>query len=174
MFCIGDSFIYGSNGICELIDIEDKMIQNEKVMYYVFKPVFTNVSTIYVPVDNKKLTAKLRPLLSPPEVYALIDQMPYEGNCWIDDERQRKECYKEMIEKGNHTELLQLIKSIFFHQEDLKKLDKKLHISDERFMKEAEKMLYDEFAYVLNIDRNHILSFIKERVSAKNHMNQTF
>jgi CarD family transcriptional regulator len=33
-------------------------------------------------------------------------------------------------------------------------------MSDEQFMRDAEKILYDEFAYVLGIKREDILPFI--------------
>ena len=41
---------------------------------------------------------------------------------------------------------------------------RRLHITDERFMKEAEKMLYEEFAYVLNIRKDQVLPFILNQV----------
>lgn len=37
-------------------------------------------------------------------------------------------------------------------------------MSDERFLKEAEKMLYDEFALVLNIREDEVLPFIMKQI----------
>ena len=38
-------------------------------------------------------------------------------------------------------------------------------MADERFLKDAEKMLYDEFALVLNIREEEVLPFIMEQIA---------
>jgi CarD family transcriptional regulator len=50
------------------------------------------------------------------------------------------------------------------HQQELKEKGKKLRVSDERFLKDAEKVLYDEFAHVLDIKREEVLPFIFEQI----------
>ena len=47
---------------------------------------------------------------------------------------------------------------------------KKLHAADERFLKEAEKMLFEELAYVFGITVEEVLPLIikrKEKTAAK-------
>ncbi len=44
---------------------------------------------------------------------------------------------------------------------------KKLHVADENAMKDSEKMLYDEFAYVLKIERSEIIPYITEQLETK-------
>ena len=41
---------------------------------------------------------------------------------------------------------------------------KHLRAADERFFKEAERMLYDEFALVLGMEPEEVLPFILERI----------
>lgn len=41
---------------------------------------------------------------------------------------------------------------------------KHLYISDERFLKEAEKILYDEFQFVLKLQKNEVLPFIVQKI----------
>lgn len=41
---------------------------------------------------------------------------------------------------------------------------KKLHACDERFFRDAEKMLYEEFAAALNIDKEGVLPFILSKI----------
>ena len=41
---------------------------------------------------------------------------------------------------------------------------KKLYKNDEKVMKEAEKMLYEEFAHVLDIRPDQVLPFIMQQV----------
>ncbi len=63
-----------------------------------------------------------------------------------------------------------MIKALHFHQQEQQKKGRRLHISDERFMKEAEKMLYEEFAYVLNIRKEEVLPFILQQVQVAEKM----
>ena len=39
-----------------------------------------------------------------------------------------------------------------------------MHVADERFLNEAEKLLHEEFAHVLHIKREQVLSFIFEQI----------
>ena len=78
--------------------------------------------------------------------------MPKEKPNWIENEQERKAKYKEIIAKGDRRELIRLIKSVYLHGQKLKLTGKKLHVVDERFLKEAERLLYDEFAHVLKIE----------------------
>ncbi|MEY8330798.1 hypothetical protein AALB81_15965 [Lachnospiraceae bacterium 48-33] len=42
-----------------------------------------------------------------------------------------------------------------------------MHVADENAMKDSEKMLYDEFAYVLKIERSEIIPYITEQLETK-------
>lgn len=164
MFAVGDSFLYGNNYICTLTGMEEKKIGDSVRAYYVLKPVFEAGSTVYVPVGNETLEAKMRRLLNTKEVFALIDAMPEESSVWVEDEAQRVRQYRQVIADGDRNQLMQLIKSVFEHQQKLQAAGKKLRAVDDRFMKEAEKALYEEFAYVLNIERREVLPFIASRL----------
>ena len=61
-------------------------------------------------------------------------------------------------------ELIRLIRQIRAHEQEQLGKGKRLHLSDERFLKEAEKMICEEFSLVLNIDRNEVLSRILRAV----------
>lgn len=128
------------------------------------KPLNGDKSTFYVPVDNENLLSKMRKLLSEDEINQLIDSMPNEKILWINNERERKERYRQIIADGNHSELIRMIKAIHLEKKDREEKGKKLHISDERFLKEAEKILYDEFQYVLNLSEKDVMSYIFTRI----------
>ena len=91
---------------------------------------------------------------------------------WIENENQRKEAYREIIARGDRTELVKMIKTLYLHQQQRQAIGKKLHIADERFFKEAEKMLYDEFALVLNIKQEEVLPFILEQIELNEKENR--
>ena len=68
MYQIGEKIIYGSNGVCEIVEI--KMIEaphtGEEKAYYIIKPVFQECK-ISVPVDTKVF---MRPVISESEANA--------------------------------------------------------------------------------------------------------
>ena len=40
-----------------------------------------------------------------------------------------------------------------------------MHVSDEKFFKDAERLIYDEFAFVLNIAPNKVGDFINHELA---------
>ncbi len=160
MYKVGDIVIYKSEGVCRVSDIEVKTFRDKEIEYYVLKPVYKENSEIFVPKNNIELVSKMRQVLTREEIINLIKSMPDEDDIWIENENQRKEEYKQLIASGDRTKLIRLIKTLFNHKQKQKEAGKKLHITDDRLLKDAEKVLYDEFAYVLNISQNQVVPFI--------------
>jgi CarD family transcriptional regulator len=160
MFSVGDSFIYGRDGVCRLERIQEMAVNRSTRLYYVLQPVFDAGSVLYVPVGRVDLEAKMRRLLDADEIRGFVRDMPGEEPLWVENEKERKEIYKAILSEGERVPLVKLIKAVFHHRQHLEALGKKLHVSDERFMKDAEKLLYAEFAYVLGIEREEVLPFI--------------
>jgi CarD family transcriptional regulator len=146
-------------------------VDNVTRPYYVLKPVFGNSFTLYVPFGNENLEAKMKCLLSADEIRKFIGEMPNEDPVWIEDENERKEFYKEALSSGDRSSLVRIIKSVFLRRRELNVAGRKLHMSDEQFMRDAEKILYDEFAYVLGIRQEDVLPFILAQLegSVQNH-----
>ena len=160
MFKIGDVVVYSTSGVCEVCEITTKTFGNAQFEYYVLKPVYKENSEVFVPKNNTELTSKMRQILTRQEIISLIKSMPDESDIWIDDENQRKSYYKQLIANGDRTGLIRLIKTLFNYKEKQKNAGRKLHTTDEKFLKDAEKILYDEFAYVLNISQKEVIPFI--------------
>lgn len=160
MLNIGKTVSYGAQGICTISEITEKKFKADIIKYYVLEPVFDKNSKIFVPIDNEKLTSRMKEILSKDEIIEIINSLANEETTWINDDNERKEAYKQIILSGDRNEIVKLIKALYLHRENQKLIGKKLHISDERLLKEAEKVVYDEFAYVLNIDRDDVLPFI--------------
>ncbi|GHV39216.1 hypothetical protein FACS1894187_18930 [Synergistales bacterium] len=162
-----DVILYATHGVCEIVEVAEKDLRGTPIEYYVLKPLYYDKCTIYVPVANEELVAKMRRLLSVSNIYALIEAMPDEGAVWTEDENERTEKYKEILERGDRTELVKLVKSLWHHQQSQRSKGKRLSCTDDRFMKDAEKMLYEEFAHVLDIKREQVLPFIIERIRVR-------
>lgn len=166
MFHIDDTILYGTLGICKIAEIAQKDFGGEKMDYYVLKPVYGGTSTVYVPMHNEALKEKMREVLTLEEIQAIIKEIPNEKPVWIESENERREKYREIIASGDRMELAKIIKALYLHQQKQQEKGRKLHVADERFFKDAEKMLYDEFALVLQIEPNQVLPFLLKQMKA--------
>lgn len=164
MYQVDDVVVYGLHGVCRITQIEPKIFAGEEHLYYTMKPVFDDRSTFFIPAENELSAKKLRPLLSPQEIKELIRSIPTQKIIGIPDEKHRKETYQQIIESGDRGEIMRLVKTLHKRKEAQQKAGKKQHLIDERFLKEAETVLNDEFAYVLKLDRTNVASYIKEEL----------
>jgi CarD family transcriptional regulator len=161
---IGDKVIYGFQ-VCEIVDIKPQIIGKIKRDYYVLSPIFDAKNTFYIPIDNEKLVAKMRKVLSKKEILDLIKSIPKSEDLWIEDDSDRTEKYKAIIEKGEREELVKVVKTLFERRETLKVQGRKLHTADENLLARAEKMLHEEFALVLGIGKDEVVPFILGQIS---------
>jgi len=165
MFQVNDVIVYGMQGVCEIIAIEEKSISGTKKDYYVLKPIYDKGSTIFVPTDNDSVCKKMRRLLSKEEIHGLIDSMPGENIQWVDNDNARKERFKSILSGGDHLQIIQMIKAIYAHKKQREAGGKRLHMSDERFFKDAEQILYNEFQYVLDLScKEDLMNYIIQRI----------
>lgn len=165
VFNVNDTILYGTEGVCRVAGIVEKEIAGEKKEYYMLKPAEMPNSTIYVPLDSKKMIEKAHRILSKEEIYALIESMPGESIMSISEDTQRKVVYQDILNSGDRVQLIRLIRTLYVKAEEKKKDGKKVHVIDERCMKEAEKILYEEFAYVLDIELDQVLPLILEAMN---------
>lgn len=165
MFQVNDVIIYGAQGVCIITDIEEKTVNHVKKTYFVLKPVGDKGSTIFVPTDNELALRKMRRPLTKDEIHKLIDSMRSENAVWIANENERKERYKNILAKGEHLELIKMVKAIYAHKKEREAEGKRLHMSDERFFKDAEQILYNEFQYVLDLgSKDDLINYIFDRL----------
>ena len=86
--------------------------------------------------------------------------MPDNETIWIEDKNVRKQKYNNIIVNGNHEQLVKLIKTLYLQREKQLKLGKNFHVQDQQFLDACEKILYDEFSTVLNIEPDQVVPFI--------------
>ncbi len=165
MFSKGEAIIYGTQGVCVINGIEIMSFGKEKREYYVLKPVYDENSTIYAPTDNENVTLKMRKVLTKEEFDCLIDAVGNEETEWIQNDEERKAFCNSVIEKGDRKELMQLVEMLYLRQKHLKDQKKHFHITDEKYLKEAEKIINDELAYVMGIAKDDVPKYIVERIN---------
>ncbi len=167
MFEVGSMVLYGSVGVCTVQSIAHKEVGGVSGEYYVLEPVYRKKSTVFVPLDNERLTGRMRGILSAEELFALVDAVSDEPAMWIEDETERKATYRNVISRGDCMELMRLVKTLNAHKEKQEERGKKLHACDDRYLKTAEKMINDEFALVLGIDPDQVQAYLAERLEPR-------
>lgn len=167
MFQINDIVVYGTQGVCRITGVDEQRIDRSVKEFFVLKPMSDQAATFYVPTWNEKALAKMRKVLSPEEVNALIDSMPDKTPTWIANENERKETYKKILTGGDQAAIVSMIQALYLHKKDREAEGKRLHMSDERFMKDAEQLLFNEWQYVLNMEKTELMTYIFERIEGK-------
>lgn len=164
MYNVDDTVLYGTAGVCRIIEMTQKSLLGVNHQYYVLEPIYQENSKIFVPINNEKLVAKIRRILSVDEIHEIIKEVSTEDFEWIEDERERKTLYKESLDNADCRTLIHLLKNIHNHKIKMKSIGKKLYAIDERFLKDAEKLIYEEIAHVLKIRASQVLPFILEQI----------
>lgn len=159
MFCVGQKVLYGANGVCTIDEITVKHVGKVSMEYYVLKPVGSSTSTLFVPTANAALVGKIREVLTVEQINAVLNDLPA-NETWIDNKLERTEHFKEIIARADSRELVQLIRTIRAHEKEQTDRGKRLHLSDERLLKEAEKMIGGEFSLVLQISPEEVMNRI--------------
>ena len=166
MFKINDVVVYGSQGVCEIVDIEENKIDGTSKCYFVLKPKADRGATFYVPTWNEKAWGKMRKVMTKKDIDALIDSMPTKVPTWIANENERKETYKKILASGDQAAIISIVQALFAHKKERETEGKRLHMSDEHFMKDAEQLLYNEWQYVLNVDKAGLMDYIFRRIES--------
>lgn len=165
MFSTGEYIIYSSTGVCKIEDIRKERFNGASRDYYILKPEYLSNSTIYAPVGSSEV--RMKKVISKEDVQQLIRSMPDEETIWIDDDNARKEKFNELIKFGNRRDLIRLLKTLHCKQKEKIASGKKFHSADERIMKEAEKILFEEFALVLEISPDEVVGVIRDEFEAQ-------
>lgn len=165
MYRIGDIVMYPGTGVCRVEDIvTQKFARTEEKTYYVLKGVYdTADTTIYCPVDNKNI--KLRKLLSKDSITDLINKACVGEKLWIDNDNERKKLFASVLKEGDQIKILKLIIEIHENKVEKEKEGKQLHLSDEKILQQAEKIIHEELAYSMDIKIDEVAAFIMHEMN---------
>ena len=73
---------------------------------------------------------------------------------------QLREYYRAWLERFDCESLIGMTKSLYLKKQEAESQKRKFGAVDERYMKEAEDLLYGEFAAALEIDRDKVENYI--------------
>lgn len=167
MFKENDIVVYGSQGVCRVGETAQKVIKGKSQEYYVLYPISRDNSAIFVPKENPVLLDKIRNVLSLEEIKILIKTLPESEYEWIEDDFSRRKKFREALSSGDRKAVASVIKSLYNEQQRRKAEKKKLAVSDEILLKQAEDLLYGELALVLNIKPEEVVPFLEKELSCK-------
>ncbi len=166
MFSAGDKVIYGRMGACVVREIGKRNFDGVMREYYILSPVHGRDQSIYVPTDSESLTAKMKRVISGPEINALMSDIAAGEMEWPENDTVRREQFERILMQGDNTEIAGLIGCIWKHRARLTEQGKRLHQSDERMLREARDRLHGELALALDISEEDVPAYIEERVVA--------
>ena len=166
MFQIGETVLYGTEGVCKITSIEEMKIGTSKGKYYVLKPIYRENATIYVPIDNARLIERMRRVLSTEEINTLLDEVIQEEAVWIEDANERKAEYSKILVSGDRHGVVRMIRTLYQRRQQLRSMGKHLRSGDDQMLRDAEKLLNDEFSLVLNIPQRDVPEYIRSRIEA--------
>lgn len=161
MFNIGDTVVYGAQGICKISGFDTKTIGKVDVKYYVLKPIFNENTAVFVPVENATLTAKMKSVLTKSQAKELILKIENIDVIKFSGENQKREQYKVVLSSNEREKLISLIKTIRLERDTRRENGKKLNINDEQTLRKAEALLYNELAFVYNVEPDDVKNIIK-------------
>ena len=164
MFSVNEKIHYGGSGVCVIQEIATMRFGRTREKYYVLKPVYQNASVIYVPVENQQLVSKMRPVLSREEVDRLIEGMAEIPTAWEEDPQARKASFDALLRSNECRSLIVIIKTLHAQKERRQADGKTLHVADETYLREAQRLLYDEFAGALDLQPAQIPDYIQKRL----------
>lgn len=154
------SVIYGSHGVCTIVEIEVKTVDHKPVSYYALEPLTTPGTRYYIPVHNAVAVSKMRLPLSCAAIGQMLGSTDCDASCWIDSENARKMRYKELLCNCEPEVMLKMVRLLRQHRDTQLAAGRKFHVCDANFLKTAETLLSAEIAFVLGIDKAEAFKLI--------------
>lgn len=158
MYKTGDYVTYKENGICKVAE--------ETEEYYILQPVYSNNMTVYVPKKSQNLLQCMCHVLTKEEIDQTIRETEASPYVWIEDSKARAEAFNRLLKSGNKTAVLWLVKALSLHKIEVEQKKRSFYASDKRILTAAEKVITEEFAFVLGIEPEEVIPYIIQKLRA--------
>lgn len=139
MFKVNDVVVY-IRDVCKITSI------NNTTKYYTLKPIDDDSLTIKIPFDNDRV----RGVISKKEVEDIIKEIPNVTLIEFKNPKMVENEYRKLLYSNDHLNLIKIIKTTHLRNKERVDNNKKKSEKDSNYFKLAEKLLYNEFAVVLN------------------------
>lgn len=149
MFKTGEIIVHNKMGLCTIKEITEF----NGIEYYV---LISNIDDTKIMIPKANSSKLIRKIITKQEIEELVTRIPKIEVESIYDFKARAKKYEELLKSGETEKLVILLKMIYKH----KKENKNLTVADKEISKAAEKLLFDELGYVLNLNSNEVEKYL--------------
>lgn len=164
MFEIGQQVVYGIHGVCTITGREQEYSAGRTTEYLVLEPLNQAGSRFLVPTHNGAAMSRLKPMLTREELEQLLASCDVHTSAWIAEEGQRKQYYRELINSGDRVQLMAMVHTLYQHKRQQLASGRKVHLCDENFLRDAEKLLASELSVVMDMETDAAKTYIRARL----------
>lgn len=167
MYRIGDQVVYGIHGVCRVADMEKQVVNKKPVAYLVLEPLGQEGARFLVPMHNEAAMSKLQPMLTQQELEALLKSDGVRTENWIREDNLRKQTYRELITSGDRAGLMRMVYTLYRHRKAQQAAGRKVHLADDNFLRDAEKLLSGEIAVVMGMEPEQAKAYLRGNLNAE-------
>ena len=157
VFKVNDRVVHCREGLATIVS-ETMIGENEYFVVIADKGDRENIYVLKSRTENI-----IRPVMSEAEARAVIDYMKTVDAGFISNTKQRRDLYKKKLLSGNVYDLAFLSRQLYFfyYYNEIGQVVK-LGPTDLQMLKDAEAILFDEFAISFNLPREKVGKLVKK------------
>lgn len=158
MYKINDYVVYKKN-VCIIKDIKTN---SKNMKCYLLNPMDDDSLKIEIPIENSN--DLIRNIISKEEANKIIKSIPTINAIDVENNKLFENEYKNLLNTGNHEDLIKVIKTTYLRNQERSKNKKKIGEKDDIFFNKAERLLYNEFSIALNMSFDETKDYVKKQV----------
>ena len=156
-FKVNQKIVYPSQGVGKIIEIKEKVFNEEKLLYYV---MYLEVSdmTIMVPVERCGELG-IRAIVSQNEALSALQTIGENFEPITSDWKLRYQMNLDLLKKGTISDIAMIVRSLY-HRSKVKELP----ILERKLYDSAKKLLEDEISFALDKPLEEVEALIHEKL----------
>ncbi|MBQ8568372.1 MAG: CarD family transcriptional regulator [Oscillospiraceae bacterium] len=151
----GEYAVYGMNGVCRVSGTEER----DGKLFYLLEPVSDPALKIFIPVTN----AAVRSPIGKDEAFRLLESVDAMTDVWVNDNRDRRRIFSDIMSKYELSDMLRLAKSIYLKKCERRAMGKSMYSYEDNQLRTAEKAVCGELAFALDITSEKAAELLEER-----------
>lgn len=148
MYQINDIIVYKNSGLYQISDIGIPDFVTTGRSYYTMQSLYEESGTVYVNLDHEY---KMRPILSKKAAEECLALIPDIEGRYDTNIKTREKEYAEILNTGDYTKWLELLKGILLEKCKRNRVGKHLCVKDDNYLQKVEKLLTHELSLAMDI-----------------------
>lgn len=158
---VGSKVVYPIHGVGIINSIEEKTVLGKTHSYYIIKLGISDM-TVMIPVE-KSDELGLRQIVSNKDVKNALKLIKSGSINIVEDWKARYQNNFERMKKGSLLDVAEVVRNLY-HRNKIKELS----IMEKKLYENAFRLLVDEIAFVLNVDKKRSKEMISEGLESSN------